>query len=171
MKSVLWLPLTALLVFGCNDSSDKVTAPASDLPNGDDEISLDKITTSVAAQVGITARCVQLRYVSETGVISNRQRGSSCSCSANRLVSVTAMIWKGALGNNSIGKAYCTGGIGSILVAGPATAGDPAGGLGVLFGIASVGGGQISGVPGCTLSSTVTNTRDRSNRLVTCVWF
>jgi len=171
MKSLLWLPLTALLVFGCNDSSDKVTAPAADLPNGGDEINLDKITANVAAQVGITARCVQLRYVSETGVISNRQRGSSCSCFANRLVSVTAVIWKGAPGNNNIGKAYCTVTTGSIVVAGPATAVDPAGGLGVLFGIASVGGGQWSGgAPGCTLSSTVT-ARDRSNRLVTCVWF
>ena len=56
MRSLLWLPLTSLLVLGCNDSPGKVTAPAADVPNGG-EVNLDKITANAAA-LGPAARCV-----------------------------------------------------------------------------------------------------------------
>jgi hypothetical protein len=163
MKSLLWFPLTALLVFGCNDSPDEVTAPAAVAPNGGDELNLDNIPADLMPQVGPATRCVQLRYVSETGAIHTRQRGTNCSCWSGRLISVTAVIWKGARLNNTTGKAYC----GQDVVAGPATAVDPGGGA---FGIASVNYGQFIGTPGCTLTSTVTSSRDPSNRLVICVW-
>ena len=164
MKSLIWLPLTAVLVLGCNESPDEVTAPAAAMPVGGSEMDLDNVAN--LAQVGLTARCVQLRYVSETGALSTRQRGSSCTCIPGRPVSVTAVIWNGAQVNNAIGNALC----GGTVVVGPATAVDPAGSLGLLFGIASVWGPQTGGAPGCTINSTVIETRNRSNRLVTCVW-
>ena len=167
MKSLLWLPLTAVLVLGCNDSPDEVTAPAAEVPYGGSALDLDNVAATPLAQVGLTARCVQLRYVSETGALSTRQRGSSCSCIPGRAVSVTAVIWQGAQANNGIGKAFC----GGTVVAGPATAVDPAGSLGLLFGVASVWSPQTAGAPGCTITSTATEARNRSNRLVTCVWF
>lgn len=164
MKSLLWLPMTAiLLLIGCKDSTDEATAPDVDLPVGSDAVDLDNIAANVATQVGPAARCVQLRYVSETGVVRSRQRGSGCSCQHGRPVSVTAVIWNGVVLNNAIGKASC----GTTLVAGPATAVDPGGGI---FGIASSIFIQYIGSPGCSLTSSVTTTRDRSNRLVICVF-
>jgi hypothetical protein len=143
MKSLLWLPLTAVLVLGCNDSPDEATAPAAEVPGGGSAVDLDNVAVNLSAQVGLTARCVQLRYVSETGAISTRQRGTSCACLAGRPVSVTAVLWGGAQSNNAIGKAFC----GGTVVAGPATAVDPAGSLGLLFGIASVWSPQTGGAP------------------------
>jgi hypothetical protein len=169
MRSPLRLPLAALLVFGCNDSPDRVTAPTAAVPNGRDEVDLDGIAANLATQAGVTARCVQLRYVTETGVLKTKQKGSNCTCSYPRAVSVTAVIWNGALFNNVIGKASCLmPNIGTVIVAGPATAVDPGGGA---FAIASVVGlQQPGGTPGCTVNSTVSYERDRSSRLVLCVW-
>jgi hypothetical protein len=162
MTSLLWLPLTALLVFGCKESRNEVTAPMADAPNGG-VVDLDNIAANVAAQVGIAARCVQLRYISETGVVRSKQRGSGCLCQSGRPVSVTAVIWSGAWSNNTIGRADC----GGYFVAGPTTAVDPGGGA---FGIASAASMQLSGGPSCHLTSSVNSTRDRSNRLVICVF-
>jgi hypothetical protein len=168
MRALLRLPLAALLVFGCNDSTDRVTAPTTAVPNSENEMDLDAVATNLANQVGVATRCVQLRYVTETGVLKTKQKGSSCTCSANRQVSVTAVIWNGVWLNNVIGKATClVPNLGTVVVAGPATAVDPGSGA---FGIASVVGLQISGTPGCTVNSTVSYERDRSNRLVLCVW-
>jgi len=164
MRSLLWLPLTSLLVLGCKDSPDKVTAPAADVPNG--EVNLDKIAANAAtaAALGPAARCVRIVYLSEANVLRTKQRGTGCSClSGGRQVSVTAVVWNGAAGNNVIGRAYC----GSTLVAGPATALDPGGGA---LGVASVVNFQFVGAPGCQLLWTVSAARDRSNRLVSCVF-
>lgn len=164
MKSLLRLLMTAiLLIIGCKDSTDEATAPDVDLPVGSDAVDLDNIAANVATQVGIAARCVQLRYVSETGVVRSKQRGSGCWCQSGRPVSVTAVIWNGVWSNNTIGRADC----GGYFVAGPTTAVDPGGGA---FGIASAASYQLSGGPSCHLTSSVTNTRDRSNRLVICVF-
>jgi hypothetical protein len=168
MRSLLWLPLAALLVLGCNDSPNKATAPTADVPNGGDAVDLDKVAANVAAQAGNPPRCVQLKYISETGVTRTAKRGTDCSlCAAGRPVIVTAVIWNGAAGNNVIGKAYCKSRLGSTLVAGPAVAVDRGGGL---FGVASNVGVQVNGGPACSLTSTFTILLDRSNRLVTCVW-
>lgn len=52
MKSLLWLPLTAMLVLGCNDSPNEVTGPAADVPNGGSEMNLDQANLdNVAAKV------------------------------------------------------------------------------------------------------------------------
>lgn len=162
MKSLLWLPLSALLVFGCKESRNEVTAPSADAPNGG-AVDLDNIAANMATQAGIAARCVQLRYVSETGVVRYKQRGSGCFCQSGRPVSVTAVIWNGAWTNNTIGRADC----GGYYVAGPTTAVDPGGGA---FGISSGAWKQLTGGPTCHLTSSATNTRDRSNRLVICVF-
>ena len=168
MRSLLWLPLTALLVLGCNDSPDKTTAPTAGVPNGGDAVDLDKMAANVAAQAAYPPRCVQLKYISETGVTRTAKRGTLCSsCAAGRPVIVTAVIWNGEAGNNVLGKAYCQTRVGSTLVAGPAVAVDPGGGL---FGVASNVGVQVSGLPACSLTSTFTILLNRSNRLVTCVW-
>jgi hypothetical protein len=103
MRSLLWL--TSLLVLGCNDSPGKVTAPAADVPNGG-EVNLDKIAANAA--LGPAARCVKIVYLSEANVLRTKQRGTGCSClSGGRPVSVTAVVWNGAAGNNVIGRAYC----------------------------------------------------------------
>ena len=162
MRSLLWLPLTSLLVLGCNDSPGKVTAPAADVPNGG-EVNLDKLAANASA-LGPAARCVKIVYLSEANVLRTKQRGTGCSClSGGRQVSVTAVAWNGAAGNNVIGRAYC----GSTLVAGPATALDPGGGS---LGVASIVNFQFVGAPGCQLQWTVSAARDRSNRLVSCVF-
>jgi hypothetical protein len=173
MKSLLCLPITALLlVMGCNDSSDKVTAPGVDVPNGGDLADVDRIEANFAAQYSPPARCVQLRYISETGVVSTRQKGNNCTCLQGKPVFATAVIWKGAYQNNVIGKASCFGSsYGTVVVAGPATAVDPDGVLGGGVGLSSHVGLQASGTPGCSLSSTVTTSRDPSNRMVICTWF
>ncbi len=149
MKSLLWLPLTTLLVFGCHEAADEATAPSKDVPNRASEVNLDDMAANVLTQAGLAARCVQLRYVSETGVTSNLQRGPSCTCSPGRLVSVTAVIWNGAGGNNNLGRAFC--GAAGFAVAGPASAVDPT--IGV-FGVTSIFGQQLSGAPGCTINWT-----------------
>jgi hypothetical protein len=168
MKLLPCTLMTVLLVTGCNDSTDKVTAPAADSPNGGDAVDLDKMAAGAVSQAAYAPRCVQLTYVSETGVIRTAKGGNDCSvCGSGRPVSVTAAIWNGAAGNNVIGRARCASRSGSTIVTGPAVAVDPSGGL---FGVGSNVGTQVSGVPGCGLSSTVTNLLNRSNRLVTCVW-
>jgi hypothetical protein len=172
MKFLLWLPITALLlVMGCKDATDEVTAPAVDLPDGGNAMDIERMEANFAAQFSPPARCVQLRYVSETGVVKTRQKGNSCTCSQGQPVSVTALIWKGVPTNNVIGKASClVPTLGTVVVAGPATAVDPGGVLGALFGLTSFVGRQVSGTLGCSLSSTVTSSRDPSNRMVICVW-
>jgi len=171
MRFRLWLPVAALLSFGgCTDSTDKVTAPAS--PGRGDAVDLDRIEANFEAQFSSPARCVQLRYISETGVVKTKQKGNSCTCSQGRPVSVTAVIWKGAYQNNVVGKASCVSSLyGTVVVAGPASAVDPGGTLGQLFGLTSYIGGQVGGSLGCSLSSTVTSSRDPSNRMVICTWF
>ena len=172
MKSLLLLPMTALLlVMGCKDSTDEVTAPAVDLPDGGNAMDLERIEANFAAQFSPPARCVQLRYITEAGVVNTRQKGNICTCSSGRQVSVTALIWRGAYQNNVIGKASClVPSIGTVVVAGPATAVDPGGVLGAVFGLTSFVGIQATGTLGCSLSSTVTSSRDPSNRMVICVW-
>src|SRR5918993_4211859 len=139
----LWLPLAAVLSLGgCNDSTEEVTAPGIDAPGGGDAADLNRMEATFASQASFPARCVQLRYVSETGVVKTRQKGNSCTCSQGRPVSVTAVVWKGASQNNVIGKATCIVPIiGTVIVAGPATAVDPGGVLGQLFGLTSFVGG------------------------------
>ena len=167
MKSLRWVPMTALLlVMGCSDSTNEVTAPA-DLPNGGDAVNLDKMAAGMVAQAAVPPRCVQLRYISETGVVRTAKAGTGCSvCALGRPVSVTAVIWNGAARNNAQGRALCTTASGQTIVGG-AVAVDPGGGL---FGVGSNSGAQASGAPLCGLTSTVTDLRNRSNRLVTCSW-
>jgi hypothetical protein len=165
MRRLLWLPVTALLVFGCEDAPDKVTAPDGAAEAEAALASVANADPTLTASGG--ARCVQLRYTSETGITRTAQRGTGCSCVPGRPVSVTATIWNGAAGNKAIGGAGCTSAAAITTVAGPAEAVDPGAGL---FGVASSVGKQGTGVPVCALVSITTNSLDRPNRLVTCVW-
>src|SRR5215213_10046241 len=107
MKSLLWVPIAAVLLASCNDSTEKVTAPALNLPNSA-YADLDKMAATMVSQAAVAPRCVQLRYISETGVIRSANRGSGCPlCGAGRPASVTAVIWNSAAGNNVIGRARC----------------------------------------------------------------
>jgi hypothetical protein len=167
MRSPLWLSLAALLVFGCNDSPDRVTAPAVVVPNGDD-VDVDEIAENLMTQGYVPARCVQVRHVSENGTKKNAAKGDcTCVTGRGRLVSVTAVIWSGAAGNNVLGNAYCRQSLGASLIAGPAVAVDPGSSLGVA---ALIGAVSTTGSSSCTLRSSVTNTANTSIRLVTCVW-
>jgi hypothetical protein len=115
--------------------NDFAAGPTTLTTDGDD----------LAGNAGVTARCVQLRYISETGVIRNTQLGAGCSvCAFGRPVSVNATTWNGAFGNNVVGRAYCRTTTSTVLVAGPATAIDPGG---TLFGVASVVGTHYTACP------------------------
>jgi hypothetical protein len=163
MRSLLWLPLTALLVFGCKDTPTKVTAPAEVGPNDGDAVDLDRIAENMAAQAGVSPRCLQVRYKVTGGTLRKVQRGTDCSCISGRQASVTAAIWGGVTLNQVIGKAYCVRVAPNDLIAT----------IGVqdvnYMNVASMIGTQTSGTASCILNAGgVLNYK--SGNLVICVW-
>jgi hypothetical protein len=156
MRSLRWLPLIALLVFGCKDSPDKVTAP--------DPVDLDRIAESIVAQAGSTPRCVQLRYY--TTSLRKVQRGSDCTCATGRPASVTAMIWGGgewgAL-NRVTGKANCV-----TLASAPLIA-QASAYVGQGIKMNSSIGTQSGGVAVCTLEW-INFQSSPSAQMVICLW-
>ncbi|HEY3012590.1 MAG TPA: hypothetical protein VGJ36_07590 [Gemmatimonadales bacterium] len=164
MRSLLWLPLTALLVFGCKDTPTKVTAPAEVAPNDGDAVDLDRIAENMAAQAGVSPRCLQVRYKVTGGTLRKVQRGSDCSCVSGRQASVTAAIWGGSTLNQVIGKAYCVRVAPNDLIA-TARVQNLSSGISV----ASMVGTQSEGIASCILNAggVLTN---RSANLVICMW-
>jgi hypothetical protein len=165
MRPLLRLSLAALLVLGCNDSPDRVTAPAVVVPNGDD-VDVDKIAENLMIQGAVPARCAQVQYVAQSGKKRYGSRGD-CTCVISRVprrVTVTAVIMNGSAGNSVTGRAYCRQNLGATLIAGPTTAVDP--GNNVLGAAALVGAVSTTGGSACFLSSSGSSTR-----LVTCVWY
>ncbi|HEY3012589.1 MAG TPA: hypothetical protein VGJ36_07585 [Gemmatimonadales bacterium] len=160
------LLLAPLLLFGCNDAPDRVTAPAAAIPNGGGDVDVDKIAENLMTQGAVPARCAQVQYVALSGTKRYGSRGD-CTCVISRVprrVAVTAVIMNGSAGNSVTGKAYCRQNLGATLIAGPTTAVDP--GNNLLGAAALVGAVSTTGGSACFLSSSGTSTR-----LVTCVWY
>jgi hypothetical protein len=162
MRSLLWLPLTALLALGCKDSPTKVTAPAEVVPTDGDAVDLDRIAENMAAQAGVSPRCLQVRYKVTGGTLRKVQRGSDCSCISGRQASVTAAIWGGSTLNQVIGKAYCVRVAPNDLIA---TIGVHASNMTV----ASMIGIQTSGIASCVLNAGGVLNYPSGN-LVICLW-
>jgi hypothetical protein len=163
MRSLLWLPLTALLVFGCKDTPTKVTAPAEVGPEDGDAVDLDRIAENMATQGGVAPRCLQVRYKVTGGTLRKVQRGSDCSCISGRQASVTAAIWGGVVLNQVIGKAYCVRVAPNDLIA---TAGVQNASA---MSVASMIGTQTSGIASCILNSSGVLNYPSGN-LVICLW-
>ena len=166
MRSPLWFPLAALLVFGCDDPPGRVTAPTAVIPSGGDNVDVDKIAENLMSQGAVPARCAQVRSVGLNGTKRNASRGD-CTCVVYRVVrrvSVTAVITSGTAGQSVTGRAYCRQSLGATLIAGPTTAVAP--GNNLLGASALVGTVSTTGGSACLLRSSGTSTR-----LVTCVWY